>query len=515
MQSDADARMALALDRTVKETYRRVASSKIPWIPTSSKGVKCSNGVDLYVASTTVSCVESGTTNLNSIPVRSSRVRRPSIGIMSSNEGVIGTNSTFIPLFPDQSVDDRAELMAKVVQYRAIRRAPWSPKKVVRGVDDSMSKKSYSTRALYGIPTDDTDISHTRTGHEVNELSTQKNDDTDVEFELVGDREWVQDSNQLNSFWDEEEGTSAEAEDNEEKYGVLKGPNNEIFVEGSSITEERCSSNLKAGREGDSRRNPDTPHTPSHVISQGPTHSTAKAISGSNNGSSSSARKDNASSSSKSSNSSSSGGSSSSSSGRRSGTSGAYYVLKVTILRFHNTEGGEDHIPSAPADSEVITLSVGAASDRKVTEDRGILIIRGGSSKKKILTSLLNQFPSLLQELSGMLLETGQDVKFSPGIDIMISHTNSTRKMLGRDKNVEKDNDISTALNDTVNSIDDNDSILRDAVQSNPNVDTSLNGITHNTMGENLNQVMVSLVPQGMDFVPPIDDTSEVIVKFN
>ena len=115
-QVEMDARILQALDRTQKETAHLVLASA-PWLPSTPSSKYRYNKADVFVHSSYPSDRKEG---------KMSPLKKTGAG--SDLSSTVRTLPTPPPLRSDkQYLEERAELVARLTLYRAIRRAPWSP----------------------------------------------------------------------------------------------------------------------------------------------------------------------------------------------------------------------------------------------------------------------------------------------------------------------------------------------------------------------------------------------------
>jgi hypothetical protein len=114
-QIEMDARILKALDRTQRETAHLVLVPS-PWLPATPSSKYRYNKADVFVHSSYPS---------DRTEDRISPQKKTGVGCEPSTVRVFPTPP---PLRNDkQSLEERAELVARLTLYRAIRRAPWSP----------------------------------------------------------------------------------------------------------------------------------------------------------------------------------------------------------------------------------------------------------------------------------------------------------------------------------------------------------------------------------------------------
>ena len=230
----------------------------------------------------------------------------------------------------------------------------------------------------------------------------------------------------------------------------------------------------------------------------------------------------------------------------KSARTAAYYVVNVKILKPTVTP----RISSTTCNMKS-TLSTerhenvnenendkSAARNSRIIEEIGILIIQGGATKKEILRCLLNQFPSSLSAISKLLTETNStEMEFVPTAisdKFILPEVRITcipvRRKIDHKNNITSDYVIN-ALNDTLHSNIDNmndkdNSINNRTAHSGANT-ASVGTNTSFRRGSNGTQRssvctavrcsifdVISLSLKGMDYVPPLDSASEIVVSF-
>ena len=532
MQDGAESKMEAALDRTLKETYSRVAGSAIPWIPTYTNGVLCSNSVDVFVTSSNESA------NNHPLMIKSPRKKRP------PSETVCRLSLDSIKNGDDKhSIQERIELQAKLVQYRANRRAPWSGKTHSHEAVSNNDREPISRRECHRINSNDLFLREPQNLY--GEIISKKSESSDFSSILIKQKEQVigLQSADLNNPNKEEENVEKERESshdlNLEQWYVpyrdesddIKNIESDMKVSNDEIREE-MNLDIKECRYEE--------HSPGHRCKSSPFiyNSKETSINHSTEGFFLDATDENK----------------FDRKNHQSAKRAAYHVLNVKILKPTFTLGPISKISDSkkilPFEMHENKTEINKSGTRnfRIIEEMGILIIQGGATKKEILTCLLKQFPSSLSAISELLkdsdskemkleLAAPSDISNFPEVIIScipirgnIDKNNqmASDDVICRNSNLASDVFINVFNDTTCNSSEDiinqESSIKYHTAHSVVN-STSARGNSSSSKGSNkttknsektdaITLHFITLTLKGMDYVPPFNDTSEVVVSF-
>ena len=535
MQDEAESKMEAALDRTLKETSTRIAASAIPWVPTYTNGVLCSNSVDVFVTSSNESA------NSHPLMIKSPRKKRPPSETIDrlSLDSIAAILSSSSQRDDAHSLAERIEVQAKLVQYRANRRAPWSGKKHNHQVVSNNDTEPISRREIHKTNSNDASLRELQSlyGDIILGRSEQldcssicrMSDKNHISIKQKEQISVIQIANLDNpniKSKEEREGKGTVSEfsydPNQEQRYVSCGNFESSRKESENI--EHIESDLKI-LDDQLRREMNLEISDSKYEDHSPGHR-YRSNSFTHHG-----EEDN-----------------SSRKNYKSARTAAYYVVNVKILKptvtprispttcnVKSTLSTERHENEKESESESEN-NKSAARNTRIIEEIGILIIQWGATKKEILRCLLNQFPSSLSAISKLLTETNStEMEFVPTAisdKFILPEVRITcipvRRKIDSKNNITSDYVIN-ALNDTLHSnidnMNDKDSSINNrtahsgantaSVGTNTSFRRGSNGTQRSSVKtDTISFDVISLSLKGMDYVPPLDSASEIVVSF-
>ena len=535
MQDEAESKMEAALDRTLKETSTRIAASAIPWVPTYTNGVLCSNSVDVFVTSSNESA------NSHPLMIKSPRKKRPPSETIDrlSLDSIAAILSSSSQRDDAHSLAERIEVQAKLVQYRANRRAPWSGKKHNHQVVSNNDTEPISRREIHKTNSNDGSLRELQSLYGDIILGRSEQSDcssicrmSDKNHISIKQKEQISviqiaylDNPNIKSKEEREgKGTVSKFsyDPNQEQRYVSCGNFERSSKESENI--EHIESDLKI-LDDELRREMSLEISDNRYEDYSPGHR-YRSNSFTHHGEEDDSSRKN----------------------YKSARTAAYYVVNVKILKPTVTPGTssttcnvkstlstERHENKNESESESEN-NKSAARNSRIIEEIGILIIQGGATKKEILRCLLNQFPSSLSAISKLLTETNStEMEFVPTAisdKFILPEVRITcipvRRKIDFKNNITSDYVIN-ALNDTLHSNIDN---MNDK-DSSINNRTAHSGANTASVGTNTSSRrwsdgtpkssvktdtisfdVISLSLKGMDYVPPLDSASEIVVSF-
>lgn len=561
-----DARILQALDRTQKETAHLVLVPS-PWLPATPSSKYRYNKADVFVHSS----YPSDRTEDRISPQKNT-------GVSSEASSSVRIFPTPPPLRNDkQSLEERAELVARLTLYRAIRRAPWSPSRRKR-IDSDFEFAEDHPETLGNGPEGKgvENVSMTGSGrnHLTGEYRNEEDmkafrrintsiDDTYCETPVAGKNRHSYDS--FNTLYEEglpqdlyrreRSNLSKEKEREKEKTndGFDRRQNKvENTVEALRIEVPDSWDPLKfyTDRSEESAQRPsdfnstqqlsgfksdvqhwDNTKTVAFDFGYGNSDSNTNSNSNSNSNGNIPSEKSTAE----------SARSCQMSSPRSAVLSGqqAYYVLKVRVVRTayghwneHRDGNGDRDVYGDGGMSHSRGMQVkgtGTAAAAVVTEQKGLLLVKRGVTKGSLLYSLSAQFPSALSVSDGesMLSIT---VSYTP-IRSRIRVSDAFDDIRGMNSATENSGnsvhspDIGSLYGRGVSTCDspvhhlENES--RSTLHSNKKNKSNTNSSGSGSGSSSLlpcpftaQPEVISLAEETLDFSPVLDDTSELVISY-